>query len=172
MTPLLKSIEIINLYLKKGEQKNDEFPHISILEHGLKTAELASQKGYTNDIIIACLLLDIKYLIKEDIDKYLIRMGINNYIRLIINNTIQTKRYIVTINNEFRKNINCSSLLNLKYQGGLMDWNEAIDFEKDINYKTYINVYNLYNESVNSDVKLHDISYYSNMINKSISQNI
>jgi predicted HD phosphohydrolase len=172
MTALQKTAELISLYLEKGEHINDEFPHISIIEHGLKTAELAFQKGYTNDIIIACLLLDIKHLINEDINNYLIRLGINDNIRLIINNIVQTKRYMITLSNEFRKSSSSSSLLKMKYQGGLMNLDETVNFETNINYKVYVDVYKLYNDSIDADVKPHNILYYLNMIKKSIAHNI
>jgi predicted HD phosphohydrolase len=172
MTALQKATEIIDLYVKKGKQKNNDFPYISIIEHSLKTAKLASQRGYNDDIVIACLLLDIKHLIREDISIYFEKVGINDNIKKIITNMLRAKRYMVTINNEFCRSSSNLSLLNMKYQGGIMNWDEAFDFEEDINYKTYIIVCKLHNESANSKIKTQNIFYYLDMIEKSIAQNI
>lgn len=138
--------EIFNLYVKYGN-KNYIGEEVSQLEHGYQAALQAEKNGYNKSVIVGAFLHDIGHLLEfENPDlKTMGNLGIMNHEKIgaeylrshgfpeitcsIVENHVNTKRYLISKNNDYFNNLSNASKQTFNYQGGKMSLDEQKNFE-------------------------------------------
>ncbi|MBO0722935.1 MAG: HD domain-containing protein [Blastocatellia bacterium] len=135
--------DIIELFRQRGSEEYDGEP-VSQLEHALQTAFQAEQESADETLIAAALLHDIGQLLQkmtEDmaergIDAWHEQVGamwlaryfppeVTEPVRL----HVAAKRYLCTIDGEYRGMLSATSARSLALQGGTMNYKEMREFE-------------------------------------------
>ena len=155
------------IYIKYGDKKYTG-EEVTYLEHGLYTAKLAEQycqeynilNPFKEELITSCLLHNIgnllvfeypnnKYPSIKDIGvrdyefiggEFLLSLGFSSVVSDIIKKHIYTKRYLVSINEEYFYTLSEHSRKKLDYQGGLLTKNETSKYQKNNLFDFHIKV--------------------------------
>ncbi len=133
---------IINLYRDHGDM-----PYvggISLLEHALQSAELATTEGRDDEVIVAAFLHDIGHLIAhkdgeplDDIETmnhdclgadYLLGLGFPARVINLVANHVEAKRYLCAIEPGHYEQLSEASKEALHWQGGVMSMDEVVEF--------------------------------------------
>ena len=139
--------EILSLYQKYGDAEYIGEP-VSQLEHMSQSAQLAMKEGFDDEIILAAFFHDIGHIcVMKNTENsmegygvkshekigadYLRRKGFPEKIARLVENHVQAKRYLTFKYPEYYKNLSDASKKTLEFQGGVMQDEEASDFEKD-----------------------------------------
>ncbi len=156
---------------------------VTQLEHGLQAAILA-EKEYPEDveIILAAFLHDIGHLLEfsdTSVEK-MDNLGVLNHEVLggellkkyefpdklikLVKSHVNTKRYLVTKNEDYYNNLSEASLQTLNYQGGKMSEEELINYEKDPLFKLYLKIREWDDKSkiVDYNYEKFNIDYFQN----------
>lgn len=146
--------EVFSLYEKWGaEDYIGEL--VSQLEHMAQAAQLAQAEGYDDEVILAAFFHDIGHLAEHlmpvekmegvgvmDHEKiaadYLREKGFSEKICLLVQSHVQAKRYLTYKYTDYFEKLSPASRITLKHQGGVMNGEEAIEFEKDELHQLYI----------------------------------
>ena len=119
---------------------------ISQLEHALQSADRGRLYSPDPQIAIACLFHDVGHLIEfpEEVmdswgvmdhevisSKLILEAGLPSEIAALIESHVIAKRYLVSTNPLYKKNLSLASQKTLEFQGGEMNALEIHEFESD-----------------------------------------
>lgn len=140
-------IEIRDLFERFGRQ-----PYygeaVSQFEHAEQTAELARRDGFNEEVQIAAFLHDIGHMLPTEnpddlMDEYgrrdhegiaatwLRERGFLDKVGILIENHVNAKRYLTWKNPAYFAALSPASVQTLVFQGGPMNEQEALEFEKN-----------------------------------------
>lgn len=137
--------EIFSLYEHHGADDYIGEP-VSQLEHMAQAAQLAEAEGYDDEVVLAAFFHDVGHLAEHvmpvqhmdgmgvvDHEKigadFLRRYGFSERICALVESHVQAKRYLTYKFSEYYGRLSPASKITLSYQGGVMDADEAADFE-------------------------------------------
>ena len=138
--------EIIAMYRNHGgEEYAGE--KVSQLEHMVQSAQLASQQGYDDEVVLAAFLHDIGHICvsahgEQGMDGYgvkdheeigadfLKRKGFSKKVVRLVESHVEAKRYLTYKDPEYYEQLSAASKTTLEYQGGKMSKEEAEAFEQ------------------------------------------
>jgi phosphonate degradation associated HDIG domain protein len=171
--------EVFDLYIKYG---NEDYigEKVSQLEHMCQAAQLAEQKGYDSEMVLAAFFHDIGHLCEhimnvEHMDNvgvldhetigmnYLLEKGFSRRIGLLVKSHVDAKRYLTYKNPDYFNGLSAASKETLQFQGGRMTEEEAKSFEEDPLFRDYINLRLLDDLSKVERLPLPDLKYYKVM---------
>jgi len=146
--------EVFELYQKHG---SNEYAgeKISQLEHMVQAAQLAREGGYDDEIVLAAFLHDIGHIcaanyITEDMNgfgvmnhekigaNFLRKRGFGERIARLVENHVSAKRYLTFKYPEYYEGLSEASKKTLEFQGGRMNYDEAMLFEQDELFEEFI----------------------------------
>lgn len=146
--------EVFELYQKHG---SNEYAgeKISQLEHMVQAAQLAKEGGYDDEIVLAAFLHDIGHIcaanyITEDMNgfgvmnhekigaNFLRKRGFGERIARLVENHVSAKRYLTFKYPEYYEGLSEASKKTLEFQGGRMNYDEAMLFEQDELFEEFI----------------------------------
>ena len=139
--------EVFSLYEKFGDEDYIGEP-VSQLEHMSQAAELARQEGFDDEVILAAFFHDIGHLCADDeavesmdgmgnVDHeklgadYLLARGFSPRLASLVQGHVIAKRYLTYKNPEYFNKLSDASKATLEFQGGVMNKNEAAEFERN-----------------------------------------
>ena len=186
--------KILSLFKNRGKsqciQSIIPFPFesresITQEEKEISTALLAEEKEYPDDVIVATLLHDVGYLL-EDPDKmydlsvnrekigadFLRNLGFKESVCDLIENHVNTKRYLCTISPLYSENLSGESRKILDYQGGIMSDEEVHDFRNRPNFEMSIDLRILDDLSKYRDIKESNLEYFVSHCERCMKQNL
>jgi phosphonate degradation associated HDIG domain protein len=139
--------EIMNLYEHHGgsEYAGEK---VSQLEHMVQAAELAEEKGFDEEVILAAFLHDIGHIAEEatgenEMDDFglkdhealgalfLAEKGFSSRISKLVASHVNAKRYLTLKDPDYFNQLSEASKRTLEFQGGRMSTQEAEVFEND-----------------------------------------
>lgn len=146
--------EIFSLYEKYGDEDYIGEP-VSQLEHMSQAASLAEEEGYDDEVILAAFFHDIGHLCVDtakagsmdgmgnvDHEKlgadYLLERGFSKRLAALVQGHVIAKRYLTYKYPEYYNNLSEASKATLAFQGGVMNSEEAAEFESDPDAKLLI----------------------------------
>jgi putative nucleotidyltransferase with HDIG domain len=180
---------IISLYKKYGDQNYTIGEDMTQLQHAEQCAYLAEKHGCSDKVIIAALLHDIGHLI--GIEKKSEKMGDygihnhelvgSNYLRELkldeticdlIQNHVNVKRYLISINDGYYNKLSDASKKTFEYQGGKMNDKEIKEFKNHPNIDDLLLLRQIDDNGKIKDAIVPGIDIYKNMIELQIKKNI
>lgn len=146
--------EVFSMYEEFGDADYIGEP-VSQVEHMCQAAELAKKAGYDDEVVLAAFFHDIGHLFEfispvQSMDgvgvvdhekigaEFLRQRGFSEKICKLIESHVQAKRYLTYKYYDYYQKLSPASKITLNHQGGIMDENEAQEFEKDELYELYI----------------------------------
>ena len=138
MTPLDK---IFALFAERGRDLYSG-ECVSQLAHALQAAHLAESAGGSDSLVVACLLHDVGHLLRaaEDLNKddrhdaigaawlaASFSAAVSEPVRL----HVAAKRYLSTVESEYRQSLSPASERSLQLQGGLFDDDGVAAFKRE-----------------------------------------
>jgi len=172
--------EITGLYEKYGDEDYIGEP-VSQIEHMCQCAQLAEANGYDDEVILAALFHDIGHLLEhimsvQDMDgygivdhekigaTYLLEKGFSEKIAKLVASHVQAKRYLTFVYPEYYDHLSDASKKTLAFQGGIMNEDEARNFESDDLSDLYILLRRWDEEAKIENMPLPDLNYYKGMM--------
>ncbi len=146
--------EIRILFEKQGD--NDYYGEkISQFQHAAQAALLAKNQGYGEEVQVAAFLHDIGHLLPAESNEELMEVygrknheavaadwlrarGFSDKIVVLIENHVNAKRYLCYKNPAYYLGLSAASQKTLEFQGGVMNKEEAMVFEKSPYFETII----------------------------------
>lgn len=173
--------EIFQLYEDYGNNKYMIGEEVTQIEHMIQTAMIAERESAGTEIILAAFLHDIGHLLgyknnykqmgefgTVDHDKlggnYLRSKNFPEQICKLVENHVNAKRYLVTVNPYYYETLSNSSKMTLKYQGGKMNDEEMYEFDKDPLKNIYFKFRRWKERSKEINVKLNSIETYKDLM--------
>jgi predicted HD phosphohydrolase len=138
-----KTIEFIyGQYLMYGGAKYSIDEPLSIVKHSVQTAEYFMKRGRDYHKVSAGFLHDFGHVLHEPIapsagvdDRHeftgatvLELLGLSPHVTEPIRDHVAAKRFLCTVNSQYRAGLSKGSALSLELQGGLMSQRELFDF--------------------------------------------
>lgn len=156
-------------------------------QHMIQAAMIAEQEGCDDETVIAIFLHDVGHLIgfKEgqkqmdgygtvDHDKlggaYLRSKGFSEKICRLVENHVNAKRYLVSVDPTYYDELSDASKKTLEYQGGRMSDEEMYEFDNDEYKELYIKFRRIEEQSKEVDKEIEPIEKYLKMIIKHINK--
>lgn len=174
------AIAIMDLFEKHGgsEYAGEK---LSQLEHMVQAAQLAEEKGFDEEVILAAFLHDIGHLAEEaGVDsrmdefgikdhesigaEFLLKHGFSVKIARLVASHVNAKRYLVRKDPEYYNQLSEASRRTLEFQGGMMSAKEADAFEKDPLFSEIILMRRWDEQAKVPDTPVPDLSRYRTMI--------
>jgi phosphonate degradation associated HDIG domain protein len=139
--------EVFALYEKFGDADYIGEP-VSQTEHMSQAAALAAEEGYDDEVILAAFFHDIGHLCADEHEAesmggmgnadheklgadYLLARGFSPRVANLVNGHVIAKRYLTYKYPEYYNKLSDASKITLEFQGGVMNADEAAEFEKD-----------------------------------------
>lgn len=149
---------------------------VTQIEHMVQGAMFAEQDNLGQEIVLAVFLHDIGHLLLDNNNEkmgdlgimrhetkgrlFLESLGILKPIPELVENHVKAKRYLVTKNPEYYKNLSKASKETLEYQGGRMTVDEIREFELDDLFYNSLLVRKYDEMSKRTDIPINELSYY------------
>ena len=178
ITPVVE--EIFELYQKHG---SNEYAgeKVSQLEHMVQAAQLAKAGGYDDEIVLAAFLHDIghicaaSYLTAEmngfgimNHEKiganFLRKRGFSERIARLVENHVSAKRYLTFKFPEYYEGLSEASKNTLQFQGGRMNYDEAMLFEQDDLFEEFIAMRRWDELAKEEILPMQSMDYYKNLM--------
>jgi 2-amino-1-hydroxyethylphosphonate dioxygenase (glycine-forming) len=172
--------EIFELYQKHG---SNEYAgeKISQLEHMVQAAQLARQGGYDDEIVLAAFLHDIGHICAasytaEDMDGFgvmdhekigagFLRIrGFSERVARLVENHVSAKRYLTFKYPEYYEGLSEASKKTLKFQGGRMNYDEAVLFEQDELFEEFIEMRRWDELAKEENLPLQSMDYFKDLM--------
>lgn len=172
--------EIMELYQKHG---GNEYAgeKISQLEHMVQAAQLAMEGGYDDEIVLAAFLHDIGHIcaasyILEDMNgfgvmnhekigaNFLRKRGFSERIARLVENHVSAKRYLTFKYPEYYERLSEASKKTLEFQGGRMNYDEAVLFEQDELFEEFIEMRRWDELAKEENLPLQPMDYFKNLM--------
>jgi len=171
------STEVIHEIFALFREKGDRFYGENVTErmHALQCAALAEADGQPPELIAACLLHDIGHLLHdkgEDIARRMVDAkhedlgdawlrdhfppAVTEPVRL----HVDAKRYLSTVDPEYRARLTEASALSLELQGGLMSDDEAAAFERGEHFDACVQLRRYDDLGKDPSIPEHPIEHY------------
>jgi len=139
--------EVFALYEKHGDEDYIGEP-VSQLEHMSQAAALAEQEGYDDEVILAAFFHDIGHLCADENEAesmdgmgnvdheklgadYLLERGFSTRVANLVQGHVIAKRYLTYKYPEYYNKLSDASKTTLEFQGGVMNAEEALQFENN-----------------------------------------
>ena len=139
--------EIMMMYKQHGGSEY-AVEKVSQLEHMVQAAQLAEEKGFDEEVILAAFLHDIGHIAEEAngenaMDEFglkdheaigaqfLTGKGFSSKIAKLVASHVNAKRYLTKADPDYYNQLSDASKRTLEFQGGMMSAEEAEKFEKD-----------------------------------------
>ena len=151
---------------------------ITQIEHMVQAAMLSEENGDGVEVILGALFHDIGHLVAFDKDTmggfgiknherlgadFLRELGIPEVIPELVQSHVSTKRYLAR-DEKYYNSLSKASQTTLKYQGGVFNDEEALEFEKGKNFVNYVKI-RLYDDRAKEvNIKLKPLNYYKDML--------
>lgn len=172
--------EILGLYKMYGDQDYIGEP-VSQIEHMCQCAQLAEKENYDEEVILAAFFHDLGHLCEHimpvnymddfgiaDHEKigadYLKEKGFSEKITRLIASHVDAKRYLTFKNPVYYNQLSEASKTTLNFQGGPMNDNEAMDFEKEEWFNLYITLRAWDEKAKEQQLPLPDLQHYRDMM--------
>jgi 2-amino-1-hydroxyethylphosphonate dioxygenase (glycine-forming) len=154
---------------------------VSQLEHMVQAAQLAEEKGFDEEVILAAFLHDIGHIADEALpgnmmDEYglinheaigalfLLEKGFSLKISRLVGSHVNAKRYLTRKDPAYYDQLSEASKKTLEFQGGMMSAQEAEDFEKDPLFQEIILMRKWDEQAKVVNKPLPDLLRYRNMM--------
>lgn len=171
--------DIFMLYEKFGEADYIGEP-VSQLEHMCQAAQLAEEEGYDDEVILAAFFHDIGHLAEfvmavqqmdgvgvVDHEKigadFLSEKGFSEKICKLVQSHVEAKRYLTHKFPDYYQKLSPASKITLSHQGGVMDEEEAMQFESDELHPLYIKLREWDDKAKEIHKPIPDLSKYKMM---------
>lgn len=172
--------EILSLYKNFGKEDYIGEP-VSQIEHMCQCAQLAEKEGYDSEVILAAFFHDIGHLCERviplvfmknygviDHEKlgadYLTSKGFSEKITKLVASHVAAKRYLTYRFPQYYEKLSPASRETLVFQGGIMNEEEAIVFEKDTLSELYIALRKWDELAKEEHVPLPSLDYYEKLM--------
>lgn len=172
--------EIMSLYKNYGNQDYIGEP-VSQIEHMCQCAQLAEKEKYDNEVTLAAFFHDIGHLCEHimDVDymddygivdhekigaDFLAARGFSRKVTKLIESHVAAKRYLTYKNPAYYEKLSLASKSTLNFQGGRMEEEEAIAFEKDKWFPLYITLRGWDEQAKEEHIPLPDLNIYREMM--------
>lgn len=180
--------EIVQLLLSKGGSEYIGEP-VTKLEHMVQSAEIAEEKSYSEDLILAALLHDIGHVCEpltseNDMEglglldheylgaQFLKERGFSEKIIQAVENHVPAKRYLCYKYPSYLSQLSEASLQTLKLQGGVMTYHEAIRFEQNPFFEDIIAIRKIDEQAKIANKPLPaNLDFYKEMMIRHLDQN-
>ena len=172
--------EIITMYRNHGgEEYAGE--KVSQLEHMGQAAQLASQQGYDEEVVLAAFLHDIGHICvsaegdqamgdygvkdHEEIGaNFLKRKGFSKRVVRLVESHVEAKRYLTYKDPDYYDQLSVASKKTLEYQGGRMGKDEAEAFEHYPLFDLIIKMRRWDEEAKVENMPVPDLEYYRSLM--------
>lgn len=172
--------EILSLYRRFGGEDYIGEP-VSQIEHMCQCAQLAEVGGFDNEVILAAFFHDIGHLLEHvmpagqmdgfgvvDHEKlgaeYLRQKGFSGRICKLIASHVQAKRYLTHKYPEYFDQLSVASKRTLEFQGGVMNKEQAMEFEQDELHPLYIQLRRWDEQAKLEHIPLPSLEHYGKMM--------
>lgn len=179
--------EVFALYEKFGHADYIGEP-VSQIEHMSQAAQLAMQEGFDDEVVLAAFFHDIGHIcvMKNEINSmdgygvishekvgadFLRKRGFPEKIARLVEYHVQAKRYLTFKYPEYFESLSDASRKTLEYQGGIMNVEEAGNFEKDVLFEMSIRMRKWDELAKETDVALLDLEELKSKARKILSGN-
>jgi len=172
--------EIMMMYKQHGgsEYAGEK---VSQLEHMVQAAQLAEEKGFDEEVILAAFLHDIGHIAEEvngenAMDElglkdheaigaqFLTDKGFSSRITKLVASHVDAKRYLTKADPDYYNQLSEASKRTLEFQGGMMSAEEAEKFEKDPLFSEIILMRRWDEQAKVEDKPLPELDRYRTMI--------
>eukprot|EP00002_Diphylleia_rotans_P009806 TRINITY_DN2014_c0_g1_i1.p1 TRINITY_DN2014_c0_g1~~TRINITY_DN2014_c0_g1_i1.p1 ORF type:complete len:189 (-),score=54.16 TRINITY_DN2014_c0_g1_i1:102-668(-) len=152
---------------------------VSQLEHALQAGFFAAKKTDDAEVILAALLHDVGHICQKDVEmmgnlgakrheylgsKYLKSLGFSDRLCSLVEDHVHAKRYLTWKDKEYYNRLSEASKGTLRYQGGPMEEEEALAFEKKETFSQILLLRNCDEEAKIVDFTVPDFDSYHPMI--------
>lgn len=175
-------LEMIIEILKKASSRGYIGEPVSQLEHALQAAYFASQDSpQDKPLIAAALLHDIGHLVCDETTQYMDEWGVLNHESLgadflrkigfrqevcdLVRSHVLAKRYLVSKFESYRLKLSEASLQTLKFQGGIMSFQEIENFEANPLCKSMIKIRYFDDAAKKTDFEVPPLESYLTLLN-------
>jgi predicted HD phosphohydrolase len=159
---------------------------VSIVNHCLQAAFIASKNTSDSEIILASLLHDIGHVVgleafvpfrmggcgiveHESIGSdFLIKLGFSERVSELVKAHVSAKRYLCFKNPEYFRSLSDASITTLKYQGGPMDESDALKFEKNSDFQNFLLMRTFDEAAKVPNMKVESLHFYHDLFPKSL----
>ncbi|MBY0537500.1 MAG: HD domain-containing protein [Chitinophagaceae bacterium] len=178
--------EIIGLYEKHG---GNEYAGEAVtqLQHMYQSAELAREQNREADIILAAFLHDIGHICVHAEEEnqmngygtknhegvgaeFLAKHAFSTRVITLVEAHVEAKRYLTWKHPEYYDQLSEASKITLSYQGGVMNSEEAAEFEQDPLFKEKVIMRHLDDEAKDPSKPVGDLSFYRRLIIQHLQQ--
>lgn len=177
---------IFNLYTLHGSEDYIGEP-VSQLEHMLQAGELARKEGQPDEVILAAFFHDLGHLLAfegvvdhmegfgvvshEKLGADLLRdAGFSETVASLVQSHVEAKRYLTFKHPEYYSLLSEASKATLDLQGGRMNHEEAIAFEKDPLFQLKIQLRYWDDEAKSTEPSRQSITYFRELSEKHLHQ--
>ncbi len=171
--------QVFELYERFGSADYIGEP-VSQIEHMAQSAQLAEKEGYDEEVILAAFFHDIGHLLAQNTEMdsmggygvkrheqigadFLREKGFPERIAKLVENHVQAKRYLTYKYSDYLAKLSEASLKTLEYQGGPMNAEEAIDFEKDPLFEVSLKMRSWDEAAKEENIPVPDLNIYREM---------
>ena len=182
-----KTKKILDLFYKYGK-KDYIGEELTQTEHMIQSSMLAINNiksipnKFKNDFVLACFLHDIGHLLAFDSDNYdkmgeygltnheklgadfLRSLGIKYPIPELVENHVKGKRYLVGKNPSYINELSEASKKTLIYQGGPMNEEEILTFEKDELFDLSLKIRDYDDKAKIKDKKILGLEFFEKLL--------
>jgi phosphonate degradation associated HDIG domain protein len=171
--------EVFALYEKHGGEDYIGEP-VSQLEHMSQAAVLAEEEGFEEEVILAAFFHDIGHLCAEggeaasmdgfgNVDHeqlgadYLRERGFSERLATLVESHVVAKRYLTYKYPEYYNQLSEASKATLEFQGGRMNEQEALNFEKNPDAELFIRLRHWDDKAKELNKPIQDITYLKSL---------
>ena len=155
---------------------------VTMTEHMIQSAMLAEKSNSSPSLICASLLHDYGHFILDDPDELVnqkkdgkhediayqyLKTYFNKSVVEPIKNHVRAKRYLAT-NQKYYQILSQASKVSLHLQGGVMNGEEAKEFEKEKFFDDSIKLRKFDEAAKKIDIEMKDINDYKNLLNSNL----
>jgi phosphonate degradation associated HDIG domain protein len=179
--------EIMSLYNNYGNEDYIGEP-VSQIEHMCQCAQLAEKEKYDDEVILAAFFHDIGHLCEHimDVDymddygivdhekigaNYLSNKGFSRKITRLIESHVAAKRFLTYRYPSYYERLSEASKNTLIFQGGRMNEEEAIIFEREEWFPLYITLRGWDEKAKEEHVPLPNLQQYRDMMIRHLTNN-
>ena len=174
----METVNKIFSYYEEFGSKDYIGEEVTQIEHMVQAAMLAEENKDSTEVILGTLFHDIGHLVAFDKDTmggfgiknherlgadFLRELGIPEIIPELVESHVSTKRYLAR-DEKYYNSLSKASQTTLKYQGGVFNDEEALEYESLPNFELYIKI-RLYDDAAKDPTKtIKPLNYYKDML--------
>lgn len=174
----MDSVNKIFSYYESFGTKDYIGEEVTQIEHMVQAAMLSEENGDSVEVILGALFHDIGHLVAFDKDtmggfgiknhqvlgaNFLRELGIPEIIPELVESHVNSKKYLAR-DEKYYNSLSRASQTTLKYQGGIFNDEEALEYESFPNFELYIKI-RLYDDAAKDPNKtIKPLNYYKDML--------